>query len=352
MARIGVTYEQVAAAANELTSTGRRPTLEAIRRILGTGSNSTLVHHLQIWRAKEEGVQDIASKEQIPEALVVALKSVWQQVVEQSNQRVTTIETETQQTVDTMKQELLHAQQSNNLLQQQQLQLKQECDSLTLDKSSLNHLLNDVKIELASLTEKLNGSERQNNEKQERIEELQRQHQQVQANLEHYRAASLAQRQEDQQRYEQQINQLNYTVQSLNIETITLKKESVELQQKFLLMSFENDSLKDLLTKVEEQHQAQATELGNAQTGLVRKSQDVEYTSKQLLEVQQKYEAQSKILIDAQTKEAVSSQQILQLQKELKDTRDQMQVLSHEKLVLAQEKAQIYGQLKQLSNRN
>ncbi len=348
MARIGVTYEQVAAAANELTSTGRRPTLEAIRRILGTGSNSTLVQHLQIWRSKEEGAQDIASKEQIPEALVVALKSVWHQVVEQSNQRVTTIETETQQTIDTMKQELLQVQQANNFLQQQQLQLKQERDSLTQDKSSLNHFLNDAKVELATLNEKLTGADRQNQEKQERIEELQRQHQQVQTNLEHYRAASLVQRQEDQQRYEQQINQLNHTIQSLNTENASLKKESIELQQNLGLMTFENNSLKERLTKIEAQHQAQATELSNTQTELVRKSQDIEYTSKQLLEVQQKYEAKSKILVDAQTKEAVSSQQILQLQKELKDTRDQMQVLSHEKLVLAQEKAQLYGQLKQI----
>lgn len=76
--------------------------------------------------------------------------------------------------------------------------------------------------------------------------------------------------------------------------------------------------------------------------------QDIEYVTKQLLEVRQKYEIQSQIVIDVQTKEAVSSQQFLQLQKDLKGVRDQNQVLAHEKLVLAQEKAQLYGQLKQL----
>ena len=237
-------------------------------------------------------------------------------------------------------------QQANNHLQQQQLQLKQECDSLAQDKSTLNHLLNDAKIELASLTEKLNSSERQAHEKQERVAELQRQHQQVQTNLEHYREASLAQRQEDQQRYEQQINQLNYTIQSLNTESAVLKKESIDLQQKLGVMAFENDSLKVQFAKIEEQYQTQARELSSTQTILVRKAQAIEYISKELLEVQQKYEAKSKILVDAQTKEAVSSQQVLQLQKDLKEVRDQNQVLAHEKLVLAQEKAQLYGQLK------
>ena len=350
MAKIGVTYEQIAAAANELTSSGKRPTLEAIRRILGTGSNSTLVKHLSVWRTTEEGTADIVEKEKIPETLVVALKSVWDQVVEQSNRRINKIEEDTQQIIATIKQELLQLQQANGLLQQQQHQLKQERDSLAQDKSALNHFLNDAKVELATVIEKLTGTENQNHEKQERIEELQRQHQQVQANLEHYRAASLAQRQEDQQRYEQRINELNYTLQSLSIETTTLKKENVELQQKLGVMTFENDSLKEQLAKLEAQHQAQATELSDTQTELVRKSQDVEYTSKQLLEMQQKYEAQSKISIDAQTKEAVLSQQILQMQSELKETHDQMLVLSHEKFTLAQEKAQIYGQLKQLES--
>ena len=44
----------------------------------------------------------------------------------------------------------------------------------------------------------------------------------------------------------------------------------------------------------------------------------------------------------------LSSQQVWQLKKELKEARDQNQVLTHEKLVLAQEKAQLYGRLTQL----
>lgn len=348
MAKIGVTYEQVAAAANELSTNNKRPTLEAVRRILGTGSNSTLVKHLSTWRTTEEGTANIGEKEKIPETLVIALKSVWDQVVEQSNHRINKVEDESQKTIATIKQELLQLQQTNNLLQQQQHQLKQERDSLTQDKSALNHFLNDTKIELASLTEKLNSSERQAHEKQERIAELQRQHQQVQANLEHYREASLAQRQEDQRRYEQQINQLNFTIQSLNIENAALKKESAELQQKLGVVSFENDSLKEQFTKLESQHRGQAKELHDALNEVARKSQEAETLQKQFLDVQQKYEAQSKVLIDTQTREAVSSQQVLQLKNELKEMRDQVQVLSHEKLVLAQEKAQLYGQIKEL----
>lgn len=350
MAKIGVTYEQVAAAAHELSKSNKRPTLEAVRRILGTGSNSTLVKHLGVWRTTEEGTADIVEKEKIPEALVIALKSVWDQVIEQSNHRINKVEDESQKAIDAIKQELLQSQQANNFLQQQQHQLKQERDSLAQDKSALNHLLNDAKVELATIAEKLTSSENQNREKKDRIEELQHQHQQAQSNLEHYREASLAQRQEDQQRYEQQINQLNYTIQNINTENLELKKESVELQKKLGLIDFENNSLKDRLTKAEAQHQDQAKKLNDALADIARKSQESETLQKQLLDTLQKYEIQSKIVIDAKTQEAVSSQQVLQLQKELKEVRDQNQVLVHEKLVLTQEKAQLYGQLKQLNN--
>lgn len=46
MARIGITYEQVAAAASTLLSEGRQPTIQAIRGVLGTGSPNTIHRHL------------------------------------------------------------------------------------------------------------------------------------------------------------------------------------------------------------------------------------------------------------------------------------------------------------------
>lgn len=46
MARVGITYEQVAAAASTLLSEGRQPTIQAIRGVLGTGSPNTIHRHL------------------------------------------------------------------------------------------------------------------------------------------------------------------------------------------------------------------------------------------------------------------------------------------------------------------
>lgn len=64
MAREGITYEQVAAAADELVAanSGRRPTLQAIRAKLGTGSPNTIHRHLTSWKATL-AVADVAKAE-------------------------------------------------------------------------------------------------------------------------------------------------------------------------------------------------------------------------------------------------------------------------------------------------
>ncbi len=349
MARLGVTYQQVAVAASELLDSGRQPTLETIRHILGTGSNSTLAQHLRTWRAKQESTSKIATKEHIPEHLVAALKHVWEQVVEQSDARIQIVQEETQQTLSVTQQEFQQLQQNHNLLQQNFQQIKQERDGYAHEKSTLNHLLADAKIELATLTEKLAGSEQQNKEKQARIDELSRQHQQIQTNLEHYREASLAQRLEDQQRFEQQQNQLEKTIQQLNSDIMDIKRNHGVLQQSNQQLLFENTHLKTQFNTIESQHQAQSENVTNTMTQLTKKTQDAERWQEQYQTLQLKHDEQNKTHAELQTHQAVLSQQLSQLHTELKEVRNQNQALAHEKWVLGQEKSQLYGQLKQLS---
>ena len=50
--RVGVGYDDVAAAADEIVSTGERPTVRAIRDRLKTGSMGTIQRHLAVWHEK------------------------------------------------------------------------------------------------------------------------------------------------------------------------------------------------------------------------------------------------------------------------------------------------------------
>ena len=50
MARIGITFDQVAAAADALVGDGQQPTISAVRERLGSGSPNTIHRHLTEWR--------------------------------------------------------------------------------------------------------------------------------------------------------------------------------------------------------------------------------------------------------------------------------------------------------------
>ena len=55
MARTGVNYEQVKAVADQLRSAGEEPTIEKVRGVLNTGSNTTISNYLKQWRYEHDG---------------------------------------------------------------------------------------------------------------------------------------------------------------------------------------------------------------------------------------------------------------------------------------------------------
>lgn len=71
MARPGITYEEVAAAADALVAEGERPTINGVRDALGTGSPNTIHRHLQAWKATQAPARREAAR--LPDELAVAL---------------------------------------------------------------------------------------------------------------------------------------------------------------------------------------------------------------------------------------------------------------------------------------
>jgi len=82
MARIGITYEQVAAAADELVSDGVQPTIKAVRERLGTGSPNTIHAHMSAWRdTRQAGTKKTTA---IPQTLITAIATEIDKATEQA----------------------------------------------------------------------------------------------------------------------------------------------------------------------------------------------------------------------------------------------------------------------------
>jgi len=71
MARTGITYEQVAAAADAIIGEGSQPTIDAVRKRIGTGSPNTVHRHLTAWRAARP--QATVAAPELPASLTASI---------------------------------------------------------------------------------------------------------------------------------------------------------------------------------------------------------------------------------------------------------------------------------------
>ncbi|PIE82841.1 MAG: hypothetical protein CSA09_04640 [Candidatus Contendobacter odensis] len=82
MARSGIRYEDVQSAAESLLGRGLNPTIQRIREVLGTGSNTTISEHLKSWQQHMADTPKAILPPSIPEAVTTALNIFWKTAVQ------------------------------------------------------------------------------------------------------------------------------------------------------------------------------------------------------------------------------------------------------------------------------
>lgn len=349
MARPGVTYSEVALIAEQLTTQEKNPTIEMIRRLLGRGSNSTLSAHLRDWKQNQTDIKKIATKSCLPEEFIATLKGLWEKVMDQAENKIQIIQTEIQDKWMQQHQEIEILTKKNADEQQRYQAIKQAHDELFQEKQFLIHSLEEIKIKNATLQEQLIGHEKYQQEKQQHVIDLQQQNQQIQANLEHYRVASLEQRMADQERYEQQHKQLEQMIQQKNQILHVTKQEKQLFEQKNHQLELEQKYLNEQLTQSRVQQERLDERLTETLENLAKRTQAAEHLQNQLNNLNEKF-SQNKVNVQQlNIQYNIVLQQLNVTQIELKETVEQNKKLIQEKWILGQEKAQLFGQLKQIT---
>lgn len=348
MARHGITYEDVISAANTLKAQGKSVTIENVRAFLGTGSAGTINQHLRRFKEVQNSTQKIASKENIPEPLIALVKGLWEGVLAQSTEQFAPIEANYQQEMTEIKTELEKFRQNNQRWQKLFNQWQQEKIALSNEKLTLEQALEFAHKENQSLQNKCDGFIQQLHDKQQRIEELHRLHQQTQANLEHYRESTREQRLLEQQQFEREKQQLLFEAKELKEQLVIQQIKHTELYQQHQLL---NQSWHDL---EKQQHQTQqyieklsdkAEQLEKENIEFKQKSQ---YWQDQCKSIEIKLANKLAEMISLQSDNKNLNQKISDIQQLLRDVENQNKLLANDKWNLAQEKAQIEGQLKQM----
>lgn len=348
MARIGVTYGEVAEAAAQLIGQGRNPTVEQIRFILGTGSSTTIANHLRQWKANQESTTLISAKENLPPEFVSMMKGLWERVINHSQEQVSSIEVGYQQTIAELDQEVEKYKTNNQRWQKMYDQWIVEKNQFAAEQLTLEQALEFAHKENASLHAKQDSLLQQLQDRDVRIDELHRLHRQGQENLEHYRESAREQRLLDQQQFEQQKQQLQFEIKNLNEHAIIKSDRISELQQ-------ENQSLAQSYSSLENDHAQTLSLLDHTKIKL----QEVEKVASEqssanlhwqnrFNELQNKFDLNAGHVIDVQTENKILMQQKIDISQSLKESQDRNQLLSHEKLELTQEKAHLEGRLRQM----
>ena len=138
MARIGVTQQDVYLIANRLLEDGATPTVEKIRRKLGTGSNTTSNNYLKKWK-EEKTTQEIAG---VPAHLIQSLKNVYDGMKTEFELELKGI----RESHDSL----------TNKLHDNESVIKKEVAALKSENTSLNKRLSEVRALKGSLEQSKN----------------------------------------------------------------------------------------------------------------------------------------------------------------------------------------------------
>lgn len=216
MARTGITYDEVAAAADGLVGNGEQPTIQAIRAVLGTGSPNTIHRHLTAWKQAASP----AEQRKAPELPAELQTSIVREIEKQAASARSEIEhkfIEAQSTANDLAAIGEELENKNADLEELNQDLSNQVQQLTALSNERLVELNKTEIELKS--------ERENSEKTR---------------------LQLAQSLNKNETLESQIILLNNKVNELQIKTEEVTKDKIKSEQQAAVLEAKLESEKSI----------------------------------------------------------------------------------------------------------
>ena len=340
MARPGVTYTDIAKAANHVQAKGQNPTVDRVLAFLGTGSKSTISPLLKEWKQKQVHASE-SDTEGLPSGLVMAMKDIYDKTRIEADDRINEHQAKADQQIQALREELLEAKKYIQILKTENKDTQEALHEAIEDNEELKekHFKKDAKI--AQLQAEKKAQALGINELHETIKEQKIEIYNSRKQLDHYQTSIAAERKRERAQLQDQLTQQS---KQLNI----LQKEKVQLQ----------NSNSDLLSLLESQREA-ANELkdkyNQAYTAEQSHAKELLTIKKQLNEAVETKERSSAVVISLEKRLQQIEKANLQLETKLESTslqknkyEQKAEVLAIEKIEVIQEKAVLEGQLKQL----
>ena len=308
MARAGVTYHDVAKAAEAIKAQGQEPTVDRVREHLGTGSKSTIAPLLKRWRS-DNG--DAADTNGLPSDLDDASNAITQLTARQKD------------------------------LEIQIGQLTNEVDQKT-------QALEDTRINLTKAEMQRDEAIARTADLKETVTELKQENRDIRDHFEHYQQRTA----EDRQQEREQFRSVN---QGLKDQILDLQHRLTQAESRSSELLDANAQLENNADKLEQANATLNRDLNGKVDDIQKLKRDLEdamtknrknqHKNEQLAE---KIAALTAQKADVDKELAVLSQALKATKTEVKTIQDKVTYLTDENKVILQEKAMILGQFKQL----
>ena len=319
-------------------------TVDNIREILGTGSKTTIANYLRTWKVK----QDSNPTQHLPRELAALVQGLWERLQAHADQQIAEYQREAHEKMTVVEQEYTVIQRKNVELQSYFHQLEESLERQRHESANLQKELQEHQTQSHKAQSRSESLETQLQQHQAEVERLHQLLRHVQANLEHYQAAvqkrketeSLA-LEKQQQQHEQQVAQLQ---QELHSSLLEKSQWQVRVQQADVLLLTAEQKYKSQSEEMKQLVEKNNTLQVNHEIG--QQSYQQLLKRFELTEIDLKEQVQ--ILSNTQITLTLLTQKNEQLRQFQQQAEDKIQALRDEKLFLAQEKAHLEGQFRQL----
>lgn len=225
MARSGIYKSEVIRARSTLLTQGIHPSIDAIRLELGnTGSKTTIHRYLK--EIEEEDQLSRSGKVSVSDAILNMVDSLSVKLHEEANVRISDVTEQYKTTLNQKQLELTAAQQAidslketlvstHSLLTEEKAaraEISKELSTETLERTRLHQQVIDLQDRLA--------------EEAVLRQSLEEKHRHARESLEHFRGATKDQRDQEQRRHEQQVQQLQSELRQAN-QTLQIKQNEI-----------------------------------------------------------------------------------------------------------------------------
>lgn len=347
MARIGVTYSDIAKAAETIKSQGQEPTVDRVRECLGTGSKSTIAPHLKQWRNNNS---DLKNNSGLPNELLEVVKSLYDRIQQTADFKISQMTKSFKSEQETLSNELNDSKSHIAQLLSQQNNLEQGLKNAEDDNRSLSNSAD-------CLQKSLDKTEFEHIQAQSRIEEfksmvseLKQENKDIRAHFEHYQQHIAEDRQQEREQFHLANEQLQNQIKDLSgryteSEKQISKQRQVDSEKHKIIEQLQTQN--QILVSEKNQNQSEINLLNNQLISYNKKHQKLNEQKKCI-------QGELKTLVSEQT-ETQHEMNLLQYtleqtKSELFNSQNKIAIQDNDYKILLQEKSVIKGQFKQLQS--